>query len=346
MKSATLKIIDQVNCKFEGLEPEVRRKISDACKYFVPYARHMPAFKLGRWDGKIAFATIGGGTFINMLDRVLPIVLDAGYSLDSNLTIDDRRPSFSFSFPEITEDMLSDKVWPEGHQLAGDPIMLRDYQVEAIKRYLDNLQSVQSISTGAGKTLLTATLSQLIEPYGRSIVIVPNKSLVEQTEEDYTNLGLDVGVFYGDRKEWGHLHTICTWQSLGSFSKKTKAGETEIPIGDFLDGVACVMVDECFSKDTPILTPTGYRPISEIKIDDTVINYDPILKEFKEDTVVKVHNNLANSTNEKMYELEFDNGVVVSCTGNHKFLTTDGWVKAEDLQDSHELINTISLSKG
>lgn len=213
-----------------------------------------------------------------------------------------------------------------------------DISIPAPHMYCDNIGIIHH------NTLLTATLSQLIEPYGRSIVIVPNKSLVEQTEEDYTNLGLDVGVFYGDRKEWGHLHTICTWQSLGSFSKKTKAGETEIPIEDFLDGVACVMVDECFSKDTPILTPTGYRPISEIKIDDTVINYDPILKEFKEDTVVKVHNNLANSTNEKMYELEFDNGVVVSCTGNHKFLTTDGWVKAEDLQDSHELINTLLRS--
>jgi superfamily II DNA or RNA helicase len=40
-----------------------------------------------------------------------------------------------------------------------------------------------------------------VEQYGRSIVIVPNKSLVVQTEEDYVNLGLDVGVYFGDRKE-------------------------------------------------------------------------------------------------------------------------------------------------
>ena len=52
----TLTIKDQVNVKFDDLPPEVRRKISEACKYTVPYARHTPQFKLGRWDGKVAFA--------------------------------------------------------------------------------------------------------------------------------------------------------------------------------------------------------------------------------------------------------------------------------------------------
>jgi superfamily II DNA or RNA helicase len=91
---------------------------------------------------------------------------------------------------------------------------------------------------------MTAALSYSIEKYGRSIVIVPNKSLVTQTEADYKNLELDVGVYFGDRKEIGRTHTICTWQSLNNMLKKTKADEAEVPIGEFLDGVVCVMVDE------------------------------------------------------------------------------------------------------
>ncbi len=292
MKTAVLKISDQVNCKFEGLEPEERRKISDACKYFVPYARHMPAFKLGRWDGKIAFATIGGSTFINMLDRVLPFVLDAGYDLQIN----DLRPSYNFNFPVVADDMLAHKCWPEGHPMAGEPIMLRDYQVEAITRYLDNPQAIQSISTGAGKTLITAALSSVVEPYGRSIVIVPNKSLVEQTEEDYVNLGLDVGVFYGDRKEWDKTHTICTWQSLGAFSKKTKAGEVDIPISEFLKGVVCVMVDEVHSAKADVLKDlltgpfahvplrwglTGTIPKEDFELMSLVVSLGPVVGEIK-----------------------------------------------------------------
>lgn len=93
-------------------------------------------------------------------------------------------------------------------------------------------------------TIISAVLSHKCEPYGRTVIIVPNTDLIRQTEADYKNLGLDVGVFYGGRKEYTKTHTICTWQSLNSLFKKTKAGEAQIPFSDFIDGVVCVMVDE------------------------------------------------------------------------------------------------------
>ena len=93
-------------------------------------------------------------------------------------------------------------------------------------------------------TIITAALSKSIEAYGRSIIIVPNKSLVTQTEADYINLGLDVGVYFGDRKEFGKTHTICTWQSLNILLKDTKSGDAEFTIGEFIEGVVCIMVDE------------------------------------------------------------------------------------------------------
>jgi len=100
------------------------------------------------------------------------------------------------------------------------------------------------VATGAGKTIMTAALSKSVESYGRSIVIVPNKSLVSQTEEDYINMGLDVGVYFGDRKEYFKQHTICTWQSLNILLKNTKRGEAVCTIDEFIEDVICVMVDE------------------------------------------------------------------------------------------------------
>lgn len=335
MPECVLKIIDQVNVKFEGLEPHVRKNLVDKLKYYVPYARHMPSFKLGRWDGKVAFATVGGGTYLNLLDKALPIVMGAGYEIE----IDDRRPAFSVTFPEIREDMFAETPWPDGHPMQGQPILLRDYQVEAIRRYTENLQSIQSISTGAGKTLLTASLSKLCEPFGRTIVIVPSKQLVAQTEEDYVNLGLDVGVFFGDRKEWGKTHTICTWQSLSIFSKKSRQGEVEVPVDGFLDGVVCVMVDECFAAHTPVLTPVGWKRIDEIRAGDTVINFSPERREFKEDTVVRVFENMLHSESEEMLELVMDTGAVIHVTANHKFLTDRGWVRADELTDSDVIVS-------
>ena len=127
------------------------------------------------------------------------------------------------------------------------------YQIDTINKFLENPQSIQEIATGAGKTLVTAVLSHKVEPYGRSIVIVPNKSLVTQTEEDYINMGLDVGVFFGDRKEFGKTHTICTWQSLNILLKKTKNAEALITIDEFIEDVVCVMVDEVHMAKADVL---------------------------------------------------------------------------------------------
>jgi superfamily II DNA or RNA helicase len=130
--------------------------------------------------------------------------------------------------------------------MEGKPMELRDYQVEIINNFLENPQCIQEIATGAGKTVITAALSNAVAPYGRTIVIVPNKSLVTQTEDDYLNMGLDVGVYFGDRKEWGRTHTICTWQSLNVLLKNTKTGSTaeDCTITEFIEDVVCVMVDE------------------------------------------------------------------------------------------------------
>jgi superfamily II DNA or RNA helicase len=166
---------------------------------------------------------------------------ERGYDIE----LDDQRDyATQFEFTEVTEATFADKVWPAKHPIAGQPVVLRDYQIEIINKFLSNPQCLQEIATGAGKTLITAALSWSCEPHGRTIVIVPNKSLVTQTEADYINLGLDVGVYFGDRKEFGRTHTICTWQSLNILLKGTKAYEVDITIHEFLEDVVCVMVDE------------------------------------------------------------------------------------------------------
>ena len=52
MKRCTIQIRDEVNIKLEGLDLDVRRALVTAFKYDVPYARYLPAVRLGRWDGK------------------------------------------------------------------------------------------------------------------------------------------------------------------------------------------------------------------------------------------------------------------------------------------------------
>jgi superfamily II DNA or RNA helicase len=251
LSTCKLTIRDEVNIKIDGLSVEIRRKIVNKLKFDLPYARHMPAYKLGRWDGTKTYFGIGGTGYLAHLDVILPIIEDAGYEID----VEDLRNHNTFAFTNVTENYWSDqgKTWPKGHPQAGQPIILRDYQYDVVNKFLENPQALQEVATGAGKTITTATLSHLCEPYGRTMVIVPNKSLVVQTEEDYKNLGLDVGVYFGDRKELGKTHTICTWQSLNVLDKKSYDTDA-LSLAEFTEGVTAIIIDEVHQAKAEVLT--------------------------------------------------------------------------------------------
>mgnify|MGYP001311336949 FL=1 len=261
MPECTIEIKDEVNVKIHDLDLVTRRQLEKKFKYFLPHAFHVPAYKLGRWDGCVSFFSVGGVTYLNLLDEIIPI-LNEKYVIN----IKDHRKNQTFSFDEVTETIHGKLTWPKGHTHEGKNIVLRDYQVEIVNQFLAEPQCLQEIATGAGKTLITATLSYCIEPYGRSIVIVPNKDLVTQTEDDYKNLGLDCGVFFGDRKDIGKTHTICTWQSLNSMDKRYKDGEIDAGLKTFAKGVVCLMVDEVHMAKADVLRKLLTGPFASIPI--------------------------------------------------------------------------------
>ena len=252
MSSCKIIIRDEVNIKIEGLDLDTRKQLVKKFKYEDPTARYRPSYKLGRWDGAISFFGLGGTTYLSMLEQVLEELERRNYNID----VEDLRTSPNLEFDQILEDFWGDQTWPTGHRFAGDKIRLRGDQVEVINKFLENPQCIQEIATGFGKTITTATLAKICEKYGRTITIVPNKSLVEQTEEDFVNCGLDVGVYYGDRKNLDKTHTICTWQSLNILDKGSKEFDGEekvLRLAELLDNVQCVMVDEVHMAKADVL---------------------------------------------------------------------------------------------
>lgn len=252
MHTCKLIIQDEVNCKLEGLPVDIRRKLSNRFKYIDPVAKYQPAFKLGRWDGSIAFFGIGGNGYNAHLPQILEILEENQVEI---IDFIDNRIPIKIKFPTITEDFWGDTVWPDGHPKAGELIRLREDQVEALNLFAQNPQCIQELCTSFGKTVTTATMVKICEPLGRTITIVPNKSLVEQTEEDFLNCGLDAGVYYGDRKELNKTHTICTWQSLGILDKTSKnAVEDDVlTLSKFIEDVKAVIVDEVHQAKANVL---------------------------------------------------------------------------------------------
>ena len=139
MSSCKLVIKDEVNVKFENLSLEWRKRLSNKFKYEIPYARHLPAVKLGRWDGKVSFFGLGGTTYLNLVDQILPILEEGGVYVD----FEDKRLQHNFEFKRVDKDYLSHITWPDTHPCAGQPIQLRDYQVETINKFIENIVIVE-----------------------------------------------------------------------------------------------------------------------------------------------------------------------------------------------------------
>lgn len=251
---ATLQILDEVNVKFPDLPAEYRRKLFAKYKIFNPANRYLPAVRMGRWDGKIAFFSLAGATYVNLL----PGILEYLYNENFDVELDDQRTyKRDFEFDEINEHTYSNFTWPNG-----EPIVLRDYQVTAANDFLNNQQSMAEISTGSGKTILVTALSERVQKYGRSLVVVPNIDLITQTMKYYEMLGLDVGPFYGKEKSFTSKHTISTWQSLDSLF----SGDNSDLQNEFLKDQVAVIVDECHTAKGPLLFKLLSGPLAKIPI--------------------------------------------------------------------------------
>ena len=82
MKRCTIQIKDEVNIRLEGLDLDVRRYLVTAFKYDVPYARYLPAVRLGRWDGKVSYFQLGGSSYTNLLPEIIPILEKFDYDIE------------------------------------------------------------------------------------------------------------------------------------------------------------------------------------------------------------------------------------------------------------------------
>lgn len=150
-------ILDEVNVKISNLDLDTRKSLVKKFKIEDPTARYRPSYKLGRWDGAVSFFGLGGTTYLNLLDRVLEELEKRNYEFE----VEDLRTSSSLEFDKVNEEFWGDKCWPSGHRFEGQPIRLRDDQVNVVNKFLENPQCIQEIATGFGKCLAGGTLIEI-----------------------------------------------------------------------------------------------------------------------------------------------------------------------------------------
>lgn len=145
MNQTTLEVRDFVNCRFTNLDPKTRRELRNKLRFFIPYAPHTPMYKAGYWDGFEYMFDQGGRTYINLADRIVPYLVERGW----NIVIDDKRENYSFEFPDVNENLFGDKVWPKNHKHEGEPIKLRQHQIDALNTFFSETACLQELPTSA-----------------------------------------------------------------------------------------------------------------------------------------------------------------------------------------------------
>lgn len=307
-------------------EPHIYYELRDAFQFEVPNARYSPAYRNKWWDGKIYLFNVNTREiYIGLLDRIIQFCDDHNYTYEFK---QNKYYGLPFEINEnISKEGVQDYIKSITHYTP------RDYQIDAVYQALKYNRKVILSPTSSGKSLQIYSLVRYYTHKNlKTIIITPRTSLVTQLYKDFIDYGWDAEdhchlIMSGTEKMSDKSVYISTWQSVYQMQKS------------YFQKFDCVIVDECFSGDMRVLTPNGYVKIKDLNEGDVIINYDENNKQFKNDVIIKKYKNIKKSSGEKMYRLKFDDGTSIDVTGNHKFLTDKGWIRADMLTEEHNIIN-------
>ena len=150
MRNCIIKILDEVNIVVINLSPEHYSYFYEKNGMYTKTYNFDPKYKLGQWDGKIRFFSSTGQTSIHFLPEIIPEIKNFGYSI----SVKDNRSPVTIDIPQIDDSFLSNYG-----------IKLGSHQVDAINKCTSLNAGIVLAGTGAGKSIMTASLIKLYEQY-------------------------------------------------------------------------------------------------------------------------------------------------------------------------------------
>ncbi len=201
---------------------------------------------------------------------------------------------------------------------------LRDYQESDVQEirmlYREGHRRVLLVQpTGSGKGVICAYIVQSASQRGKRIQFwVNRRTLVHDMSERLERLGLDHGVIMANtqrRKPWLPVQVA---------SIDTLRNREQPPPADL------IVIDECLTGDTLVLTEDGEIPISDKSIvGKKAISYDERSKSWVKSSIVGwIRRPIKNVLLVRIGRRS------LQCTSNHLFLTTRGWIPADSLRTS------------
>ena len=210
--------------------PQLKLRVANLLKTRVKNYQYDPRFKSGQWDGYKKFYSVKNNYLIYP-KGFTNLIKD--FCMNSNIKFEEVNPTHY----DYDEDDINTFI--ESLNLDFE---LRDYQRKTIHLTLKNGRGVYELATGSGKSVIQAIiLTYLWYKYNiKSVLIVPNVSLVEQFYSDFLdyfkNYDKDITeilhkIYSGLPKHFDKPITITTWQSVYKSE-------------ELFEDIGCIITDE------------------------------------------------------------------------------------------------------
>jgi len=214
-------------------------------------------------------------------------------------------------------------------------LVLRDYQLKSCQEALNKGRGIIVLPTASGKTLVMASLVNIIRKNNLSkqtLIIVPSIQLVEQTYNDFISYGISPD----EISKWSGNNSLIVKPIIVAGISILQSKKQDLSI---LKQVDLFVVDECLRYNTVIKTFNGNKFIQDINIGDMVLskNIEKNIIEYKK--VLKIYRNIQKSNSYDYFlEIILKNDKKIYVTPNHKIYTKNrGYIRADELDKNDNI---------
>jgi len=204
---------------------------------------------------------------------------------------------------------------------AGDGAMtfaLRDYQraaVDAVWAYWrrGGGNALVEVPTGGGKSAILGQLArEVVEAGSRVLIATHRRELIEQDAAACRSVWPEAPIGIYSAGLGSRQVRAITVAGIQSIRKRAR------DMGD----VGVLVIDECFTAATMVSTPTGPCRIDNVRPGDYVRCATGVGR------VVAVRCRPATN----IVTVRLSDGRKIRCTPDHRWLTSDGWTRADDME--------------
>lgn len=233
----SLIIIKKINEIFIQISSDTNT-ILDLQNYFtfeVPGSKFTPLYKRGLWDGKIKLFKVANNLlYLGLLNMLLEYCRSNNHTVDMQFTL----PNNNYTYEQIESYIASLNLYGRGV-----PITIREYQINAVLKVLNQEKVLLVSPTSSGKSMqIYAMLRWYLQKNLKVLIIVPSQSLVEQLYKDFEDYSSHNGfvvsevaqkLYSGFSKVFEKDILITTYQSIYKNPK------------EWYKAFGVVIVDEC-----------------------------------------------------------------------------------------------------